>query len=55
MSGIRFCDTYLRVITPYFNEDVLFSMDALEKPNEDGVSIVFYLQKKFSQVRAFKN
>ncbi|XP_076911186.1 callose synthase 2-like [Bidens hawaiensis] len=33
------------VLTPYFNEDVLFSMDALEKPNEDGVSILFYLQK----------
>ncbi|KAJ0623230.1 putative 1,3-beta-glucan synthase [Helianthus annuus] len=35
------------VLTPYFNEDVLFSMDALEKPNEDGVSILFYLQKIF--------
>ncbi|KAK9056069.1 hypothetical protein SSX86_027156 [Deinandra increscens subsp. villosa] len=35
------------VLTPYYNEDVLFSMDALEKPNEDGVSILFYLQKIF--------
>ncbi|KAJ9565628.1 hypothetical protein OSB04_001594 [Centaurea solstitialis] len=33
------------VLTPYNNEDVLFSMDTLEKPNEDGVSILFYLQK----------
>ncbi|KAK2637156.1 hypothetical protein Ddye_031948 [Dipteronia dyeriana] len=33
------------VLTPYYSEDVLFSKDALEKPNEDGVSILFYLQK----------
>ena len=36
---------YLRVLTPYFEEDVLFSMDTLQKENEDGVSILFYLQK----------
>ncbi|GMP62506.1 hypothetical protein CsSME_00024598 [Camellia sinensis var. sinensis] len=35
------------VLTPYFNEDVLFSMNHLEKQNEDGVSILFYLQKIF--------
>ncbi|XP_047315043.1 callose synthase 2 [Impatiens glandulifera] len=35
------------VLTPYFTEDVLFSMDHLEEPNEDGVSILFYLQKIF--------
>nr|XP_043609266.1 callose synthase 2-like [Erigeron canadensis] len=35
------------ILTPYFNEDVLFSVDTLEKPNEDGVSILFYLQKIF--------
>ncbi|XAR54308.1 1,3-beta-glucan synthase [Bertholletia excelsa] len=33
------------VLTPYYTEDVLFSMDSLEEPNEDGVSILFYLQK----------
>ncbi|KAJ9558726.1 hypothetical protein OSB04_013340 [Centaurea solstitialis] len=33
------------VLTPYFEEDVLFSMDTLNKENEDGVSILFYLQK----------
>ncbi|KAI3697348.1 hypothetical protein L6452_30307 [Arctium lappa] len=33
------------VLTPYFEEDVLFSMDTLQKENEDGVSILFYLQK----------
>ncbi|KAM7266626.1 hypothetical protein ACFE04_004523 [Oxalis oulophora] len=35
------------VLTPYFSEEVLFSMDGLEKQNEDGVSILFYLQKIF--------
>ncbi|KAL5762824.1 hypothetical protein ACOSP7_019088 [Xanthoceras sorbifolium] len=35
------------VLTPYYSEDVLFSINGLEKPNEDGVSILFYLQKIF--------
>ncbi|PWA67696.1 glycosyl transferase, family 48 [Artemisia annua] len=35
------------ILTPYINEDVLFPMDALEQTNEDGVSILFYLQKTF--------
>lgn len=35
------------VLTPYYEEDVLFSINGLEKPNEDGVSILFYLQKIF--------
>ncbi|KAJ0037576.1 hypothetical protein Pint_24113 [Pistacia integerrima] len=35
------------VLTPYYTEDVLFSIKSLEKPNEDGVSILFYLQKIF--------
>ncbi|KAJ7949088.1 Callose synthase [Quillaja saponaria] len=35
------------VLTPYYDEDVLFSIDHLERPNEDGVSILFYLQKIF--------
>ncbi|KAL3815028.1 hypothetical protein ACJIZ3_016296 [Penstemon smallii] len=33
------------ILTPYFDEEVLFPIDLLEKPNEDGVSILFYLQK----------
>ncbi|XP_055817762.1 callose synthase 2 isoform X2 [Solanum dulcamara] len=33
------------ILTPYFNEEVLFSINSLERPNEDGVSILFYLQK----------
>ncbi|KAI8571725.1 hypothetical protein RHMOL_Rhmol01G0141900 [Rhododendron molle] len=35
------------VLTPYYTEDVLFAMNHLEMPNEDGVSILFYLQKIF--------
>ncbi|KAJ0968856.1 hypothetical protein J5N97_021733 [Dioscorea zingiberensis] len=33
------------VLTPYHNEEVLFSLNDLEGQNEDGVSILFYLQK----------
>ncbi|KAM7523322.1 hypothetical protein LguiA_013224 [Lonicera macranthoides] len=35
------------VLTPYYTEEVLFSLDDLEVENEDGVSILFYLQKIF--------
>lgn len=35
------------VLTPYYTEDVLFSLENLEVENEDGVSILFYLQKIF--------
>ncbi|WRX34228.1 Glycosyl transferase [Theobroma cacao] len=35
------------VLTPYYTEEVLFSLQELENPNEDGVSILFYLQKIF--------
>ncbi|XP_045796427.1 callose synthase 3-like [Trifolium pratense] len=33
------------VLTPYYTEEVLFSLYDLDSPNEDGVSILFYLQK----------
>ncbi|KAL6144211.1 hypothetical protein ACLB2K_054906 [Fragaria x ananassa] len=33
------------VLTPYYKEDVLYSDDELNKENEDGISILFYLQK----------
>ncbi|KAJ3680407.1 hypothetical protein LUZ60_016685 [Juncus effusus] len=33
------------VLTPYYNEDVLFTLQNLDETNEDGVSILFYLQK----------
>ncbi|RDX98648.1 Callose synthase 2, partial [Mucuna pruriens] len=35
------------VLTPYYDEPVLFSLNHLEEQNEDGVSILFYLQKIF--------
>ncbi|GAB4856101.1 Callose synthase 3 [Ancistrocladus abbreviatus] len=34
-------------LTPYYTEEVLFSLRELELLNEDGVSILFYLQKIF--------
>eukprot|EP00250_Pteridium_aquilinum_P008089 c17661_g1_i1 orf=354-4031(+) len=33
--------------TPYYNEFVVYSVDDLIKPNEDGITILFYLQKIF--------
>lgn len=33
------------VFTPYYSETVLYSMRELLKKNEDGISILFYLQK----------
>ncbi|CAI9089021.1 OLC1v1023506C1 [Oldenlandia corymbosa var. corymbosa] len=33
------------VLTPYYNEDVLYSEDKLNEENEDGITILFYLQK----------
>ncbi|CAJ2631144.1 unnamed protein product [Trifolium pratense] len=35
------------VFTPYYSEIVLYSMAELQKKNEDGISILFYLQKIF--------
>ncbi|GMP68140.1 hypothetical protein CsSME_00027860 [Camellia sinensis var. sinensis] len=35
------------VLMPYYSEEVLFSLRELEVQNEDGVSILFYLQKIF--------
>ncbi|PVH38589.1 hypothetical protein PAHAL_5G296000 [Panicum hallii] len=33
------------VLTPYYNEEVLYSSYELNRKNEDGISILFYLQK----------
>ncbi|KAF4348277.1 hypothetical protein G4B88_025031 [Cannabis sativa] len=33
------------VLTPYYDEDVIFKLDGLLKDNEDGISTLFYLQK----------
>ncbi|GMP92003.1 hypothetical protein CsSME_00042420 [Camellia sinensis var. sinensis] len=38
------------VFTPYYSETVLYSMDELLKKNEDGISILFYLQKIYPDV-----
>ncbi|XP_043693425.1 callose synthase 9 [Telopea speciosissima] len=35
------------VFTPYYSEIVLYSMPELLKKNEDGISVLFYLQKIF--------
>ncbi|KAG0455476.1 hypothetical protein HPP92_024768 [Vanilla planifolia] len=36
------------VLTPYYNEEVLFSKEQLRTENEDGISILFYLQKIYA-------
>ncbi|XP_047329980.1 callose synthase 9-like isoform X2 [Impatiens glandulifera] len=33
------------VFTPYYSETVLYSLDELFRKNEDGISVLFYLQK----------
>lgn len=33
------------VLTPYYDEDVIYGSTKLQTPNEDGISILFYLQK----------
>lgn len=35
------------VLTPYYDEEVLFKSNAIKEPNEDGISILFYLQRIF--------
>lgn len=35
------------VFTPYYSETVLYSLAELQKKNEDGISVLFYLQKIF--------
>lgn len=37
--------TAFSVLTPYYNEDVLYNKDQLRRENEDGISTLFYLQK----------
>ncbi|KAL6992579.1 Callose synthase 11 [Sarracenia purpurea var. burkii] len=33
------------VLTPYYEEEVLYGKESLRSPNEDGISTLFYLQK----------
>lgn len=36
------------VLTPYYNEEVLYSKEQLRTENEDGISILYYLQTIYS-------
>ncbi|CAL5403981.1 unnamed protein product [Camellia sinensis] len=43
-------DSYVVVVlTPYYNEDVLYSEEELKKENEDGITTLFYLQKIYPE------
>ncbi|KAI6703749.1 hypothetical protein NL676_012885 [Syzygium grande] len=35
------------VLTPYYDEDVLYANGGIQKENEDGISTLFYLQKVY--------
>lgn len=35
------------IMTPYYSEETVYSKSDLEMENEDGVSIIYYLQKIF--------
>jgi callose synthase len=35
------------VMTPYYSDETVYSRNDLDLENEDGVSIIFYLQKIF--------
>ncbi|KAG7551365.1 1-3-beta-glucan synthase subunit FKS1-like domain-1 [Arabidopsis thaliana x Arabidopsis arenosa] len=35
------------VLTPYYSEETVYSQNDLEKENEDGISVLYYLQKNF--------
>ncbi|KAI8008495.1 Callose synthase 7 [Camellia lanceoleosa] len=37
------------VLTPYYNEDVLYSEEELKKENEDGITTLFHLQKIYPE------
>lgn len=39
------CFSRSSVLTPYYREEVLYSADELNRVNEDGISVLFYLQK----------
>lgn len=43
--GFAFLWHKCSVFTPYYSEVVLYSLAELQKKNEDGISILFYLQK----------
>ena len=41
----NFSEFPFSVLTPYYREDVLYSTDEINRENEDGISILFYLTK----------
>lgn len=45
LSNIYFPTFVFSVLTPYYEEAVLYSEEELNKENEDGISILFYLQR----------
>ncbi|OWM73432.1 hypothetical protein CDL15_Pgr026531 [Punica granatum] len=46
-KAVREMLSFRHVFTPYYSEIVLYSLSELQKKNEDGISILFYLQKIF--------
>lgn len=44
---IVFFVSYFSVLTPYYSEETVYSKNDIEFENEDGVSIIYYLQKIF--------
>ncbi|KAK4760517.1 hypothetical protein SAY87_005410 [Trapa incisa] len=46
-KAVREMLSFRHVFTPYYSEIVLYSLPELQKKNEDGISILFYLQKIF--------
>jgi len=44
---IAFFVFYFSVLTPYYSEETVYSKNDIEFENEDGVSIIYYLQKIF--------
>jgi len=45
LASSSFSTCIFSVFTPYYSETVLYSVTELQKKNEDGISVLFYLQK----------
>ncbi|GKA81563.1 callose synthase 5-like protein [Tanacetum coccineum] len=45
----------LNVMTPYYSEEKLYSKSDLDMENEDGISIMYHLQKIFPELQERKN
>lgn len=53
LPWIAFILLVCSVFTPYYSETVLYSDSELRNENEDGISILFYLQKIFPGIMHF--